>query len=171
VLTLMPGSRPSELKYMMPLFIRVARRLKVEYPGHRVLMPLAPNLDAGRYEGELAEFRREGVEVLRGVNAVVALAASEAAVITSGTSSLQATLTGTPMVVLYRLSPLTYQIMRRILKVKYATITNLVLGRAAVGSLLIDNLNASVHLRALLTDLFLIEQALKAPPAPPQPLS
>jgi hypothetical protein len=44
---------------------------------------------------------------------------------------------------------------------------SLVLGRAALGSLLIDNLNASVHLRALLTDLFLIEQALKAPPAPP----
>jgi hypothetical protein len=43
---------------------------------------------------------------------------------------------------------------------------SLVLGRAALGSLLIDNLNASVHLRALLTDLFLIEQALKAPPQP-----
>jgi hypothetical protein len=39
----------------------------------------------------------------------------------------------------------------------------LVLGRERIGSLLIDNLNASVHVRALLTDLFLIEQALKAP--------
>ena len=43
----------------------------------------------------------------------------------------------------------------------------LVLGRAAIGSLLIDNLNATIHLRALLTDLFLVEQALKAPPGPP----
>ena len=42
---------------------------------------------------------------------------------------------------------------------------DLVLGREHIGSLLVDNFNASVHVRALLTDLFLIEQALKAPPA------
>jgi hypothetical protein len=43
---------------------------------------------------------------------------------------------------------------------------DLVLGRAVIPSLLVDNLNASVHLRALLTDVFLIEQALKVPAAP-----
>ncbi len=138
VLTLMPGSRPTELKYMLPLFLQVARRLKTDYPGYRLLMPLAPNLDAARYEAGLGEFEREGVLVLRGVNAVVALAASEAAVITSGTSSLQATLTGTPMVIVYRVAPVTYWIARLILKIKHITITNLVLGRSAVVELIQD---------------------------------
>lgn len=149
-LTLMPGSRQSELKYMLPLFLQVARKLRAGYPAYRLLMPLAPNLDAGRYAQELAEFEREGVTVLRGVNAVVALAASECAVITSGTSSLQATLTGTPMVIVYRLIPLTYWIARLILKIKYITITNLVLGRPAVVELIQGRANepevmAEVH--------------------------
>lgn len=136
LITLMPGSRTSELGYLMPLYLEVARRLRAEYPEYRVLMPLAPNLDEQRYKEQLARFEAEGVTVLRGVNAVVALAASEAAVITSGTSSLQSNLVGTPMVVVYKLSPLTYLIGRMLIAVKFMTITNLTLNRAAVVELL-----------------------------------
>lgn len=155
VFSLLPGSRGNELSYLLPLFLQVARKFRAEYPDYRLLMPLAPNLDVERYSDVLAEFELEGVSVLKGVNAVVALAASEGAVIASGTATLQATLLGIPMVVVYRLFPLTYLIAKMILNVKYITIINLILGRAAIVELIQGRANEGEvmsEVRRILTD-------------------
>ncbi len=134
-LALLPGSRRSELVRLLPVLLGTVRKFRKEYPDYGYVMPLAPNLDAGEFRGYITELEAEGVKVREG-GAVLAYTASEAAVAASGTAALQAVFRDTPLVVIYRVFPLTYFLGRLILKVKYANIANLILGREAVPELL-----------------------------------
>jgi lipid-A-disaccharide synthase len=153
-LALLPGSRRSELKRLLPVMLDVVREFKSEYPDYGFFMPVAPDIDMGNFKEYFDELRKEGVEAKK-ENAVLALTASEAAVITSGTATLQATFRNIPMVVIYKLFPLTYLVARLLIKAKYATIANLILGREAVPELLQRRANKREimnHLRELISD-------------------
>lgn len=153
-LALLPGSRRSELKRLLPVMLDVVREFKVEYPDYGFFMPVAPDIDMDDFKEHFDELQGEGVEA-RKENAVLALTASEAAVITSGTATLQATFRNVPMVVIYKMFPLTYLVARLLIKAKYATIANLILGREAVPELLQRRANKNEimdHLRALISD-------------------
>jgi lipid-A-disaccharide synthase len=133
---LLPGSRNHELRKLLPVMLGVVRRARAELPGHGFVMPLAPNLDVSRFEGLVDALASEGVTVLR-EGSVQALAASDAAVVASGTAALQAAFVGTPLVVIYKIFPLTYLIGRAfILKVKYVSLVNILLDRPVVKELL-----------------------------------
>lgn len=135
VLALLPGSRKTELKRLLPVMKEVVRRFKKEYPGWAFYMPFAQNLDIGDYRAQIGEFEAEGVKIGRG-NALEALHAADAAVIASGTAALQAAFLATPMVVIYKLSPLTYFIAKHIIRVKYITLVNILLDRPVVAELI-----------------------------------
>ncbi|MEJ2315170.1 MAG: lipid-A-disaccharide synthase, partial [Nitrospirota bacterium] len=114
----------------------VVRRARAELPEYGFVMPLAPNLDLSRFEGQLNALASEGVKVLR-EGSVQALAASDAAVVASGTAALQAAFVGTPLVVIYKIFPLTYLIGRAfVLKVKYVSLVNILMDRPLVKELL-----------------------------------
>ncbi len=133
VLGLLPGSRPQELKRLVPLFTAVVRRFRERRPELSYILPLAPNLpDYRRWAGAFEEL---GVRVLKGM-ATEALAASDLALIASGTSTLQAALIGTPMVVVYKLFPLTYLIARLIVGVRYISLVNLLMEKEVVRELI-----------------------------------
>ncbi len=133
---LLPGSRNHELKKLLPVMLKVVRRAHGELPEHRFVMPLAPNLDVSRFKAPIDALASEGVTILRG-SSVPALAASDAAVVASGTAALQAALVGTPLVVIYKIFPLTYLIGRTfILNVKYISLVNILLDRPVVKELL-----------------------------------
>lgn len=134
-LAFLPGSRTTELKRLLPVMLETVRRVRKEFPGHELVMPLAPNLDTGRYGPFIEEFVKEGVKVVR-EKALHALSASEAAVIASGTATLQAAFLERPMVVVYKVSPVTYFLARMILDVKYITLVNLMLNRPVVPELI-----------------------------------
>lgn len=154
LIALLPGSRPNELKTLLPVFIDVARILKKDLPACRLVLPIAPNIDVADYIEYIARFEEEGVEILKG-KAIETLICSDAAVIASGTATLQAALLAAPMVVVYKLSPLTYSIGKNILKVKYISLANIIAGRGIVSELIQGRANANEitwELKRILTD-------------------
>ena len=135
LLSLLPGSRPHELERLLPLMLDVVREYKKEHANYQFCMPFAPNTDMEKYSPILRLFKEEGVIVTKG-ESLRTLAASEIAVIASGTATLQAALLGVPLVVVYKLFPLTYWIGRMIVKVKHISLVNILSGREVVKELL-----------------------------------
>jgi lipid-A-disaccharide synthase len=135
LLSLLPGSRPHELKRLLPLMLETVREFKKAHGNYQFCMPLAPNTDTEIHSRVLALLEEEGVMVNKGESLKV-LAASEAAVIASGTATLQAALLGVPLVVVYKLFPATYWLGKQIVKVKHVSLVNLLAGREVVKELL-----------------------------------
>ena len=134
VIALLAGSRNGEIRTMMPTFMEAAVRLHAmpEYADYQFLIAAAPSRTREDYD--LAG-NDDFVHVVFGDTYGV-LRNARAAVINSGTASLEATLIGTPQVVAYRTSALTALIVRIILKIKYVSLANLILDRAAFSELL-----------------------------------
>jgi lipid-A-disaccharide synthase len=112
VLALLPGSRRSEIDAIAPAFLQTAARLHVERPALRILLPVAPGLQA--LLEPLAQAHAPGVPLqwLAG-RSHEALAACDATLIASGTATLEAALFKRPMVIGYRMHPLSWQLMKR----------------------------------------------------------
>ncbi|MDA8088553.1 MAG: lipid-A-disaccharide synthase [Nitrospiraceae bacterium] len=154
LLSLLPGSRPSELKRHLPLFFDVMSLFRREFPEWQFFMPVAPNLKTGPFSEQFRAFRESGV-VIRKENAVGALAASDAALIASGTATLQAAFLERPFTVVYRLSPLTFHIAKALVKVKYVSLVNILSGGQAVKEFLQDKANSGdvmAELRRIVKD-------------------
>ncbi len=135
-IALLPGSRKHELKKLLPVLLKVVRKIKNDFPEYGFVMPLAPNLDVSMFSHVFDEFKSEGVVILY-ESSVPALASSEAAVVASGTAALQSAFVGTPLVVIYKIFPITYFIGRTfILNVKYISLANILLDRPVVKELL-----------------------------------
>jgi len=151
MVALLAGSRSGEIKSMMPVLTEFAARLHgiPEYADYQFIIAAAPGRTAEDY-GHLNEY----VHVVSG-DTYGALRHARAAVINSGTASLEAALLGTPQVVGYRTAPLTYLIGRIILKIKYISLANLVIDRAAFKEFLQNYLtpeNLVSEVRRLLED-------------------
>lgn len=136
-IALLPGSRQHELKFLMPRFAALERMLAADprFAEYRLTVAAAPSVAAEEYRRFLPAGSK--IEVVEGRTYDV-LAASRAAVICSGTASLEAALIGTPHVVCYGVHPLTWAIVRRTVKVPYVSPANLSLGRAVFPELLQD---------------------------------
>ncbi len=138
-LALLPGSRNHELKRLLPVLLDVVKRFRKESPEYEFVMPLAPNMDMDKFKAPLDKFKDEGVVLLR-ESAVPALLLAEAAVVASGTAALQAAFVGTPLVVIYKIFPLTYFIGKTFaLKVKYISLVNILMDKPVVKELLQGN--------------------------------
>jgi lipid-A-disaccharide synthase len=111
VVALLPGSRRSEIQYIAPTFLRAAARLHRERPALRFVLPLAPGL-RGQVEPLLGQ-HAAGVplQLLEG-QSHAALAACDVTLIASGTATLEAALFKRPMVIGYRMHPLSWQLMK-----------------------------------------------------------
>jgi len=148
LLSLLPGSRPHELERLLPLMLDVVRGFKKEHEQYQFCMPFAPNTDMEKYRTILRLFREEGVAINKG-ESLKTLAASEVAVIASGTATLQAALLGVPLVVVYKLFPLTYWVGRMIVKVKHVSLVNILSDREIVKELLQSQATAGNTLHEL----------------------
>jgi len=116
-ISLLPGSRFSEIKRHMPILKGVAEKIHNEFPENQLLIPLAPG-------SELTEQMPDYIKVLKD-STKEALACSEAAAVASGTATLETALIGTPMVVFYKLSPLTFFFGKLLVKVKFISLVNI----------------------------------------------
>jgi lipid-A-disaccharide synthase len=150
LLALLPGSRPSELKRHLPVLIEVVKKCKNDkaMKTYQFCMPLAPNTDEKQYSYYLDQLTQEGVEIRKGESLRV-LAASDLAVVTSGTATLQTALLEVPMVVIYKLSKMSHFLGRMIIKVKFISLVNLLAGRGVVIELIQNMANASAIIREL----------------------
>lgn len=140
LVALMPGSRGGEVSRLGGLFFDAAERLRAMRPGVRFVLPCASPQRRIQLEALLAG-RDLPVTLLDG-QSHQALAACDAVLIASGTATLEALLFKRPMVVAYRLAPLTFWILKRMVKSPYVSLPNLLAQRLLVPELLQDDATA-----------------------------
>ena len=131
VVGLLPGSRKGEVSRLMPVFADAVRRIAAAEPTARAVIPAVPAL-AGRIRAAAAAWPVPVTVSAERRERHAAMAACDAAIAASGTVTLDLALAGVPMVVAYRVNPLTAAILRRMIRVRHATIVNLVLDRPAI---------------------------------------
>ena len=136
LVALMPGSRGGEVGRLGALFFDAAERLQALKPGVRFVLPCSSPQRRAQIEALLVG-RDLPLTLLDG-NSHLALAACDAVLIASGTATLEALLYKRPMVVAYRLAPLTYWILKRMVKSPYISLPNLLAQRLLVPELLQD---------------------------------
>lgn len=146
---ILPGSRRKEIESILPTFLQTARLLAQEKKGLVFLLPLAPSLDAAQLRAHLPT--ENGLEIrLIGEDRHDLMAACDLVMAASGTVTLELAILGIPMVVAYRISPLTYFLGRRLIKIQYASLVNLVAEQELVRELLQDDFTPSNLRQALL---------------------
>ncbi|MDY4482232.1 MAG: lipid-A-disaccharide synthase [Candidatus Cryptobacteroides sp.] len=155
VIALLAGSRKGEISTMMPVLMELADRLHAiaDYSDWQFLVAGAPGRDMDDYSPYLGE--RKYVKVLFGETQSI-IKNAEAAVVNSGTASLETALLGTPQVVGFIFgSSLTFAIAKKIVKVKYISLGNLILNKLAFRELLQKECNAEelcLEVRRLIED-------------------
>ncbi|WP_175540159.1 lipid-A-disaccharide synthase [Pseudomonas sp. NFIX28] len=147
LVALMPGSRGGEVGRLGGLFLDAAQRLRALRPGVRFVMPCASPERRIQLE-ELLAGRDLPLTLLNG-QSHQALAACDAVLIASGTATLEALLYKRPMVVAYRLAPLTFWILKRMVKSPYISLPNLLAQRLLVPELLQDDATAQALAQTL----------------------
>ncbi len=157
VVGLLPGSRGGEVSRLMPVFCDAVRRIASVQPAARAVIPaVAAHADAIRAAAA-------GLPIPVAVTADrkerhAAMAACDVAIAASGTVALELALTATPTVIAYKVNPITWRILRRMLRVRYVTMANIVLDRPAIPEFLQDDCTGETLARAAL-DLLCDESA------------
>ncbi|HEY7723840.1 MAG TPA: lipid-A-disaccharide synthase [Anaeromyxobacteraceae bacterium] len=132
---LVPGSRPSEVRRIFPAMLAAAERLRARHPDAQFVVPVAPGLSPAALEAHLAAHRALDVKLVDG-RADAVVGASDAALVKSGTSVLEAALMLRPMVVVYKLSWISYLVARLLVRLAHVGLVNLLAGREVVPELL-----------------------------------
>ena len=130
---ILPGSRQNEIARLLPDLLRATDLVRAQVPDVQCVVARAPNLDDALFAACGAA---NAVVVEQDTDAV--LASADVALVASGTATVQAALHDTPMVVVYRVSPTTYRIGRRLVKVDTFGMVNLIAGRRLVPELIQD---------------------------------
>jgi lipid-A-disaccharide synthase len=146
---LLPGSRAKEIRDHLPEMLRVARELAAHSGGASArgmefVVPLAATLNEAQRDEvrRLAEAHGGGLTLRLVTDARAALLHARASVVASGTATVEAALIGNPFVVVYRVSPLTYAIARRLVKVPHVAMVNLIAGKRVVTELIQSDFTA-----------------------------
>jgi len=152
IVAILPGSRANEVREILPTLLDAAALIRARIPDVQFVIARAPNLHDELFEAA----RRNGAHasiVESRTDAVLAVA--DVALVASGTATVQSALHDTPMVVVYRLSPLTYRLGRRFVTVSTYAMVNLIAGERIVPELIQDAFTAdavAAEALALLTD-------------------
>ena len=149
-IAMLAGSRKGEISTMMPVLTEFAGKMHslAKYSGYQFLIAGAPSRTMKDYEPWLTRENRKYIKVLFGETQSV-IRHAEAGVINSGTASLETALFGTPQVVGYITNPITYRIARKIVKIKYISLGNLIIDRLAFKEFIQDECNSD----ALVTEI------------------
>ncbi len=133
-LALLPGSRRSEIRVLLPIMVEATRRLGEHLP-IRVTIVRAPSIDLDELESLLPDGSAANFRIVS-EGRFEAVANAHLALCASGTATLETGLLRTPLVVLYRLEPWTWLLAKLLVRVPHASLVNLVLGMRAVPELL-----------------------------------
>ncbi|MBA4372915.1 MAG: lipid-A-disaccharide synthase [Thermodesulfovibrio sp.] len=154
LLSLLPGSRTHEIDRLLPVLAALMEVFSSEFRDFQFCIPFAPNTDLGKYEALLEPLRKRGVMINQGRSLEV-MAASDCAVLASGTATLQAVLLNLPIVVIYKVSLLTQLIGRLLIHARFMTLANILADREVVREFLQGQVtlpNIMAELRKILTD-------------------
>lgn len=132
---LVPGSRPGEVRRIFPSMLEAAERIRSAHPDAQFVVPVAPTLSRDALAPFLASHATLDVVLVDG-RTEAAVGASDAALVKSGTSTLETALMLRPMVVVYRLSWLSYLVAKLMVKLAHFALVNILAGRRLVPELL-----------------------------------
>lgn len=145
IIAVLPGSRKQEVRKKLPVMLAMAKH----FPDFQFVVAQAPSLEDAFYAPFLAPY--PNVKAVTGKTYAL-LMRSAAALVTSGTATLETALFGVPEVVCYKGNPISYQIAKRLIKVKYISLVNLIMDRMVVRELIQDDLN-ELQLKSALTSI------------------
>jgi lipid-A-disaccharide synthase len=157
VVALLPGSRKQEILKILPVFLEICQ----EFPDQEFVVALAPGQEDSFYQQLLGGY--PNVSSVRN-RTYELLFRAKAACVTSGTATLETALFGVPEVICYKGSSISYQIAKRLVRVKYISLVNLIMDRPVVKELIQDEFtakNLAKELRELLTNAARQEQLKK----------
>jgi len=152
IIALMPGSRHKEIRMNLPAMLQTAELLGCD---HQFVLPIAPTIDPWWLDLLVQKMNPNYNFILFTTTDTRALAHARAAVVASGTATVEAAMVGTPMVVVYRVSPLTWALGRPLVHVKNFAMVNLVAGEQVVPELIQRDFtaeNVAAKLREILPD-------------------
>lgn len=134
VIGLLPGSRTAEVRSLLPILLEAAEKLAHRDPKTEFILAQASTIQDNLLQSLLRQ-RAISVTVVKDQASEV-MAVSDLVLVASGTATLQAAVVGTPMVLLYRTTPVTYRLARWLIRVKWIGLVNLVAGRSVVTELI-----------------------------------
>jgi lipid-A-disaccharide synthase len=139
VLCLLPGSRTSEVTRLLPIFRDTVEILRAQRPALRLVLPTVPHVEA-KVRAAVDAWPAPVIVLADGEDAkYAAFQASDAALAASGTVALELAAAGLPAVITYQAHPITAAIVRRVVRVPYACLVNLIEGREVVPECLQEN--------------------------------
>ena len=145
IIALLPGSRKGEIKAVLPLMIKACNLFKDQ----QFVLAAAPNISRKMYTDIIGD---ASVKIVQGQTYAL-LQHAKAALVTSGTATLETALIGVPQIVCYKTQWLTYWIAKKIITLPYISLVNLILDKEAVPELIQNNLNVKnlkTHLNKIL---------------------
>ncbi len=176
LIALLPGSRRKEVKSLLPEMARAAQIIAGRKPGARFVLALAPAMDPEEIKRSLPADTPE-IELVKGETYQV-IRAADLVIVASGTATLETAILGKPMVILYRVSPLSYWIGRVMVKVSWIGLVNIVAQKGFIPELLqgeargkriaeegLKILGDEDYRRTMLKELAEVRQKLGAPGA------
>ena len=148
VVGLFPGSRLSEVEVLLPLMIQAGSKLYENDPDLQFVLPIAPGLDATIFTSILADALIP-VQVVSS-DFYELISACDVIVAASGTVTLEIALLNVPHFICYRVSPLTYGIMSRLVKIPYVGLCNIITGKKLITEIIqdevtVDRLEEEIH--------------------------
>ncbi|HJX35085.1 MAG TPA: lipid-A-disaccharide synthase [Desulfatiglandales bacterium] len=136
ILGLLPGSREEEVKRLLPSMIDAAEILSSRYAGLKCVLPVAQTISHDLIRSIIG---RSSLEIIIAPKDIYrALAVCDMAMVASGTATLEAAIMGVPMIIAYRLSPLSFWVGKMVVKVPYVGLVNLVAGKEVVPEFIQD---------------------------------
>ena len=150
---ILPGSRPNEVSRILPGLAAAAQRIRVAVPAAQFLVARAPHLDDDLFDALRAR-SLDPVAVVEG-DADTVLASADVALTASGTATVQTALHDTPMVIVYRMSPISYHLLRPLVTITTYGMVNLIAGETIVPELVQNGFTAESVAReavSMLTD-------------------
>ena len=134
ILTVLPGSRRGEIAHHLPVLVDALSQLRQRLQSPlEIVIAVAPGLDAARLE---ARFPSDLHVRFVSDDTYNALSAADLAIVSSGTATVETALLGKPMIVVYRLSPMTARLAKPLVRTKFFSMVNLIAGRAVVPELI-----------------------------------
>ena len=140
IIGILPGSRKKEIAYMLPEILKASSLIKGKYPSVQFLLPLSQSIE----EDYLKNFITSDysyIKIVKGKNYDV-MKVSDLLITKSGTSTLEAAIIGTPMIIVYKTSITSYYLAKALVNVTYAGLPNLLAGKEAAPELLQHKMNA-----------------------------
>jgi len=137
ILTVLPGSRRGEIAHHLPILVEALGEIRRNVPTPlEIVIAVAPELDPARIEEKFPAGSR--IHFVKN-DTYNALSAADLAIVSSGTATVETALLGKPMIVVYRLSPLTARLAKPLVRTKFFSMVNLIAGRAVVPELIQDD--------------------------------